>query len=770
MSKKTTDKKPPEQADVDEATIVRQTWEGFERAYDSHEQWVTRAERYENFFAGKQWENADLEVLRQTGRPALTINLIKPAVMTVVGEQQNTRAEINYKPRNSMADSETAKILNQTTQFVEDDTDYPAVESQVFFDGCVQDRGFFDIRIDTTRNLRGDIVIEADNPKLVLLGPDVKHYDPDKWPEIYETYWWSMDRIEKTYGKDVAKKVRTKAGADISYISSDRAIRWHKDRVAEEGSTQVPDAFDTDGNGRYIESMRVVERQYFVYTMAPCFVDVETGDVEDAPMNKAEDELKWLAARRGMQLTTMLRRRVRWVIVVHDVLVYNEWSDYPFLTKVMYSPTFLRGRPIGLVGDMVGPQEQLNKIESQELHVINTTANSGWVYEEGSVLNMDDDEFANSGAKTGLNIKVRKNAGFKPEKIQPNQIPSGLAHKASKNIEYLRFISMVNDAMLGFTSPEVSGVAMDAKKRSGITAFTPMFNNLALSRKYIARRILWLLQNYYTDERVIRITDYSKPERPDVEVPINAAVTDQDGNQGVLNNLAAGRYNVVVSSAPARDTFEDSQFAEVLQMRDIGINVPDDEVIRRSNLADKYALADRVAQMMGFGEPTEQELQIQEMMQQMEMQRMQLELQEMQARANELMTRAELNMAKAAELKMKAQGVGGEGTEAGDAMIQAAIERERMAHEARMNSEKIAAQMEQTRMTLEAKQQIAMIQVGAKREGMLHDSAVKRSQSMVQAMGEQRKEKLDAEKLKQQRELAEKQIKAKAKQPRGGKK
>ena len=41
---------------------------------------------------------------------------------------------------------------------------------------------------------------------------------------------------------------------------------------------------------------------------------------------------------------------------------------------------------------MISPQEQLNKISSQELHIVNTTANSGWVVESGSLSNMTEEE------------------------------------------------------------------------------------------------------------------------------------------------------------------------------------------------------------------------------------------------------------------------------------------------------------------------------------------------------------------------------------------
>lgn len=755
-AKKPAPEKPPvDELGMSDDQIAQNTWDRFSRALDSHDEWAEDAEKFENFFAGEQWDEEDLAKLKEQGRPALTINLIKPAVMAIVGEQQKTRADITFKPRNSRADQETANVLSQLVQYIDSDTMYGDIESQVFFDGCLTDRGFIDVRMGFERNLSGDIVMTADNPKQVVLDPDCRSYDPDEWPGVFETYWRSLDYIENTYGKDAADKLRVGAALDIGYVDTSTSIRWKDDRIARTGSETAPDAVAADGTDRYIEAIRVIEHQYFVYRNAWVFIDPVTGDIIDPRCDLPKEMLEQQAQERGLQLTEMPRRRVRWRVVAHNVVLFNAWSAYPFLTKAGVFPIWLRGRPIGIVRDMISPQEQLNKVESQELHVINTTANSGWIYEDGSILNMEDEEIEQNGAETGLVLKVRKGAGFPPQKIQPNQIPAGLAHKAAKNVDYLRFISMVNDAMLGFSGPEVSGVALDAKKESGITAFVPAFQNLKRTRNIIAKRILWLIQNFYTQPRMVRITDYAAPERPDVDVAVN--VPDATGN--ILNNVTVGRYDVVVSSAPARDTHEDGQFAQMMEMRNAGVMVPDDEVVRRSDLSEKFPLAERIAQLQGTAQPSEQEVQINAMLQQLEMQKMQLEVGKMEAEVLNLQAQAELNAAKAIEIRAKVQAGGGdEGVNA--EMLKVAVERERIATEANSKREALMAQMETARLQAQTKIQIAQMQVGVKQDSMLHQSALKRAQEGNKTMDTQRKERNDQATLAFKAMMQNKQIEA----------
>ena len=61
-----------------------------------------------------------------------------------------------------------------------------------------------------------------------------------------------------------------------------------------------------------------------------------------------------------------------------------------------------------MVRNLISPQEQLNKISSQELHIVNTTANSGWIVESGSLTGMTADDLEEHGAETGLVLEYNR--------------------------------------------------------------------------------------------------------------------------------------------------------------------------------------------------------------------------------------------------------------------------------------------------------------------------------------------------------------------------
>ncbi|MGY2436793.1 portal protein, partial [Escherichia coli] len=124
----------------------------------------------------------------------------------------------------------------------------------------------------------------------------------------------------------------------------------------------------------------------------------------------------------------------------------------------------------------ISPQEQLNKLSSQELHIINTTANSGWQVEENSLVSPSADELQARGAETGLVI-VRRRGTAALEKIQPNQIPSGIVHAADRAATNMMYISNVNEGALGHTGVNIAGKTVQEKKASMLASLQIIMDN-----------------------------------------------------------------------------------------------------------------------------------------------------------------------------------------------------------------------------------------------------------------------------------------------------
>jgi hypothetical protein len=196
--------------------------------------------------------------------------------------------------------------------------------------------------------------------------------------------------------------------------------------------------------------------------------------------------------------------------------------------------------------------------------------------------------------------------------------------------------------MLGTDSAEVSGIAIQAKQNRGVVMIQVPLDNLRKARQYLAERVLSLLQTFYTEERVIMVTNEDIPTEPREEVAIN--VQTPEGR--IINDLTLGEYDVIVSTSPARDSFDEIQFAEALNLRQAGVAIPDDAIVQYSHLAKKEELAERIRATSGQAPPTPQEAEMMQMQQQMEMQRVQLELAKLEAEVRHIQTESALNVAK----------------------------------------------------------------------------------------------------------------------------
>jgi len=634
---------------ADEANLAKQQWEAYKRARDNgHLDYIEIAKRCDAYYRGEQWDAADVAALDDQGRPALTINTILPTVNTVIGEQSTRRADIRFKPRGSGM-QEIADVLTKVFMQISDNNKLEWVESQAFSDGLIQDRGWFDVRIDFSDHVHGEVRITSKDPLDIIIDPDAKEYDPKTWNEIFETKWMSIEQIEEQYGQDKADKLRVIAEVG-STLGAD-SVEYEEERYGDTHSGEFSSTYPKDPDeAKTLRSIRVIERQYYRLKDCMFYVDPVTGDERPVPYQWTKKKKEDFADTWGLYIVNKKVRKVRWTVTADVVVLHDDWSPYDHFTLVPYFPYFRRGKPFGMVRNLLSPQEQLNKISSQELHIVNTTANSGWVVETGSLSGLTADDLEEHGAETGLVLEYNRGSQ-PPSKIPPNQIPTGLDRISQKAATNIKQISGISDAMLGTDSPEVSGVAIQAKQNRGSLMIQVPLDNLIKTRKYLAEKVLNLVQSYYTEERIIQITDEQDPYKPTLPVSVNKMTPEGT----IINDLTVGEYDVIVDTAPTRENFDELQFAEALELRGAGVPIPDDMIVEYSHLARKADIAQRIRIMQGVEPPTPEQQKVENFKAQIEIQAMQLEVAKMEAEVMRLQSEAQLNQAKAQETSQDPQ-------------------------------------------------------------------------------------------------------------------
>lgn len=573
---------------------ARDNWARYQYGKDrGHLEYLEQARLSEGMYlgGGEQWSEQDKALLKQQGRPAYEFNEIMPSVNSAIGYQVHNRLDIAFKPRGGDADLDTATLLSKVTMQVADMNQLRWQETQVFTDGLVQQRGYFDVRIDFDSNMHGDIRLGTLDPMDVIPDPDSKTYDPDGWADVIITRWLTLDEIQQLYGKAAKAKAEASGddGPDFGDLDGDEEAR------AKFGGSDQPSLYDAFGQAEDgLKRYRIIDRQRVIYELTRCIVWSTTGDVK-VEDTMAEDSIAD-ALRSGAVRTKRMHRRIHWAVSTYSTTLFEKYSPYEHFTVVPYFAYFRRGKTRGMVDNAIGPQKALNKAVSQFVHILNTSANSGWITDQNSLTNMDADELEERGAQTGLHIEVKEGAR-RPEKIQPNQVPSGIDRLIDRATQALKDVT-VPEAMRGNQGAEVSGIAIQAKQFASQQQMAVPLDNLAMTRRLLALRILKLIQTYYDSPRIFRITETDPLSGKQVEERLEINQFDPASGR-YLNDVTIGTYDVVVTEQPMQATFQNSQFQQALEMRDKGVRIPDATVVQYSNLANKQ----EILASMGSAQP-----------------------------------------------------------------------------------------------------------------------------------------------------------------------
>ena len=702
-----------------DAQLATEQWMRYSYCRDrGHLQFLEKAHQCEEFFAGNQWSQADLTSLRLQRRPALTINKILSTLSTVFGVQIENRAEILFKPSYG-SPAETAEALNKVWMQIAQNNQLQWVRSELFADGCIRGRGFLDTRLDFSDSLQGEVRITNLNSKNVVIDPDAEEYDPDSWSDVHVTKWLTPQDIAIFFSKGDADILKNRDGSAYPYGYD--SVERVRDRFG--GNQLLAGYYGILDQHNVRRNVRVLERQYRRLDKAEHFVNVRTGDMRQVPSEWDRDRIAFYLQNAGPDVSVVkkLVRRIRWTVTADNLVLHDDWSPYKHFTVVPYFPIFRYGKTVGLVENLIGSQELLNKTSSQELHVVNTTANSGWKLKTGALKNMSVEELEMKGAQTGLVLELDDVAAA--EKIQPNATPQGLDRISYKAEEHIKGISGVSDSMQGFDREDVAAKAIQTKRSAGATNMGKPLDNLARTDWILARNVLDMVQAHYIEERLFTIT-HNDPAKELETVAVNQW---DEGEQRIVNDLTVGEYSITVTSQPYRESLEDSQFDQALAMRERGIAIPDSVLVENSRLLRKQEI---IKAMEGDKDSPEAQQRAQ-----LELRALEAEVATAEAEAMSKKADAELKMAKAQEALVSAQnGAGGESPEAKMAEIEmdAQMQREKMDREFALKTEQMEREFALKERQFQQEAEIRQQQASQDAEIKQKDAIARRAQGFKQ--------------------------------------
>lgn len=579
----------PQQMEVLEGQMAR-----WQKNAAAHEAWAIDATKATLFLEGRQWTDEELRILKTEGRPCITKNKIAPLVRLLLGLFRQNKYDAKFLPGNDgtgtkdVADALTA-LDKQTSEINQSEWN----DAQVFQDGISTGRGFFDERLGFDYNIFGDVKETVVDPFSVYIDAEADSYDPDDWNDVTVNRWMSPTDIYLLYGKLGVDIIRSVGGFPVAdgYGMEDPIVGHSPSRnfggfeelfnVDYRGINYTYDAFHHVNRNRKL--LRVLDCQHRELKRVKTFIDLETGEEKVIPENFSREKImrimQW-ASMRGLPIDVRdtIKKAVRWTVTVGDRTLHDQWSIYDHLTIVPYFPYFRRGKTRGVIDDLIDPQVEINKRASSYLHIIMTTANSGWLMQENSMEEDMERALEEEGSRPGINIKYKK--GFEPpSRITPAAPPSGFREMVIDATLDLKEISGINDSALGQIDKVQSGRAIQARQKQAVLGAETYFDNFSRTRQLKARQRLSIYQNYYTEERIV------VARAGDRETQLYVNTKDAAGQ--IVNDITVGRYQIAIDEAPMSSTFLQGQFQEAQELREMGVPIPDDVMVDLSSMPNK---------------------------------------------------------------------------------------------------------------------------------------------------------------------------------------
>lgn len=558
---------------------AKHQYENYRYCIDNgHLDWLNKAEACFNFWRSRQWDEAIKAQREREGRPAFTFNIIESLVRAMKGIQRALRNDVRFAPVLN-ASNESALIQDALWMHIQNQNNLDFLEADIYEKGLIMSRAFYEVRVSTDKSVYGDVTIKGRRSRDIILDPSTDEYDPDDWPQVIDRRWVSSADVQQLYGKEKAKAAM--AYGAPNYFEFEDAM------FSDDLMRQPYFARGQMEESEYAKAMLLLSRQYNVYKNKDVFINLQTGETKEIPESWEHNRVSSVIERANQlspnSIGTINRKvkTIRWCVTCNDEVMHESDSPYSHFTIVPYFPTFVEGETMGAVETLVDPQQLYNLMTNSEIHIVASTANSGYKVKTGSMKNMTPQELERNGARTGLVIEMTDINDI--EKFQPSQLPAGHDRLSAKSEQLMRNMAGVSNSGRGFSRDDASGdkvmqdqAAMDINSASWLS-------NLHRTKHLLAQRVLDCVQAHYDGHREFMITSGS------VFAPKSKTVSINDGS--FVNDVTSGQYTTVLVPSPARTSLSIEDFELVMKLRtEAGIMFPDELLIELSPASNKAAL------------------------------------------------------------------------------------------------------------------------------------------------------------------------------------
>lgn len=479
--------------------------QGYIRADMEHSrEWRAEARFCYEFRAGKHWTAEDEAMLADKGRPVIVFNRVLTILKAVAGMEINGRHEVAFIPR-GVEDTAVNEILSAASTWMADECDGEDEESHAFDDTITTGMGWCENRMSYDDDPAGMYVEEQVSP--------------------LEMYWDRGCKKRNLAGARRMARIRRMPLSEAVAMFPGKSREeldavWAVDGVLDGAEKSIEDKWRRDENNTLdpsyndLAEVTIVQIQWIERETYYLIADEATNQKFEA----TERQYKMLVERMkqfglSVEAVRLQRKVYKQAFLGGQNTMLRPAGPAPLAGQFSWKCitgelNTIKGTFFGLVIIMRDPQMWANKWLSQILHILNSTAKGGIIAErtafddqqqaEESYAQADEITWAADGALSGP----------KKPKIIPKPGDSkidGYVGLLTLAIEAIHTVPGINLELLGQKDMNQPGVLEAMRKQAGMTVLATLFDSLRRFRKQTGRARLYIIQNFLSDGRLIRV-------------------------------------------------------------------------------------------------------------------------------------------------------------------------------------------------------------------------------------------------------------------------
>jgi len=559
--------------DESETALVGKLEKFWREAEEGNESWLQRAIKNYDFYCGKQWDAKTLAALKKEKRPALTINHILPTVNLLSGMERENRNDIHVLPRKG-GSQVVADVFTGLAKHSMDLSNGEFEQSMQFLDGGIGGKGWVKLDISYEKDIiNGDLNMSRVSSFDVKEDPNAKTYDLNRTAKYVIEYFWGDKEQTALLWPNKAEELE---GYLEDYC-----------RIGGRDIFEIPGVKQTDEDKLEPHNFRYRIKETWWKTYKRQLFLIDKSNLQFIPVHKSQEHVLDALLTKDRELAEKERRPLRYNTIervipvmnvtttLGDIVLENIEDPFSGLTLfpfIRFCPYWADGYTFGVVDNLVSPQEEINKTSSGILHILNRTANTGWLNKKinGAVKSV----LETFGSKAGVVIEY---ADVPPTKIEPNQLPQGhFVHKqdAVNNIDR---ISGVNSANKGQEVKQESGIANLRRQQQGMVISNVVFDNYKYTQQIFGETLIEFIRhsNVYSPQEIAEICIEEKMK------------IDPQQLLQAIKSFRVGHYGIKVSQRPSSPTIRLANFEMLARLTEAGFPIPIEFLLESMDVSRK---------------------------------------------------------------------------------------------------------------------------------------------------------------------------------------